>query len=202
MMQTALPKAAAPQKPLPTPLELALRDPSFYKGLLDWTFARIGHVEDAEDVLGLAIVRALRREASGDGWVPDGKTTAGLHMNRFLKGAMSDRKKTVWHRRGSPVEDIDVFASEDTSPGERAARKIQREEITKLGNDLHRQLSATGKDPLAVGILEAWAVGITEQAEVAARVGSTLADVKAGVKRLARYAQASMDSHCQRARFQ
>jgi DNA-directed RNA polymerase specialized sigma24 family protein len=201
MMQTTLQKAATTQRP-PSPLELALRDPKFYKGLLDWTFARIGHMEDAEDVLGLAVVRALRREASGDGWVPDGKTTAGLHMIRFLKGALSDRKKTAWHRRGSPVEDIDVFASEDTSPGERATRKIQGEEIRKRGNELHRELSATGRDPLAVGILEAWAVGVTEHAEIAERVGGTIADVRAGLKRLARYAQASIDSHRQRARFQ
>ena len=123
-------------------------------------------------------------------------------MIRFLKGAMADRKKTAWHRRGAPVEDIDVFASEDTSPGERAARRSEGEEISKLANELHRELSATGKDPLAVGILEAWAAGVTEQAEIAARVGCPLADVKSGLKRLARYAQASLDSHRQRARFQ
>ena len=78
MMQTALSKAAALPPPPLTPLTLALRDAAFYQGLLDWTFARIGHMEDAEDVLGLAILRALRREAAGDGWVPDGKTTPGF----------------------------------------------------------------------------------------------------------------------------
>jgi hypothetical protein len=190
------------RSPLRTPLALMLGDRKFRAGLIDWIHRRIGHMEDSEDVLGLASERALRRERDGVPWNPDGKTTAGLHMIKFIKGALADRQKTMWRRRGSMVEDIDQFASEDTSPGDRAARRLEAGLRRRLANELHQDLVATGKDPVAAEILEAWAAGVIDHSEIATRSRRPLAEIRAGLKRLERYAQATIETFRQQARFQ
>ncbi len=134
---------ALPQR---TPLEVMLCDNTFRQGLIAWARCRVGHHEDAEDLVSLAMERAMRRERRGPAWDPKSHATAGLHMVKFLKGALANFRKQK-EKCAVPTEDMEPFASEDTSPGERVARRLEANERRRLANELHAELVATGEDP-------------------------------------------------------
>ncbi len=198
--QVAMPMQT--EAPLRTPLVLALRDDAFREALLKWTRRRTGHDEDAEDVLGVAMERAIRRERRGAAWDPNGGTTAGLYMIRLITGALKDRHKRNKRRPVQPIEDIEDVASEDTSPGQRVANRLEADERRRLANALHSDLVASGQDPVAVEILESISCGVTTHSAIAARTGRTLNEVIAGMKRLTRLGQATIHAFRQQARFQ
>jgi hypothetical protein len=188
--------------PLRTPLVAVLRDDKFRNGLLKWTLRRVGHQEDAEDVLGAAMEAAVRHERRGIPWDPNGKVTAGLHMIRHVQHAISDRKKYRSRNRADLVEDIERAPSEDTSPGDRVRNRLEANERRRLANELHRELVATGKDPVVVEILESISRGAASHGDIARQTRRPLGEVIAGIKRLTRYAKSSIDTFRQQARFQ
>jgi DNA-directed RNA polymerase specialized sigma24 family protein len=188
--------------PLRTPLALALEDDDLYEGLQKFVRRRVAHPEDAEDVLGVAMERAMRRERYGEPWDPNGPLTAGLHMMKIIKGALANRQQSKQRHPLDAVEDIDVFASEDTSPAEVVAERLVTDECRRHANDLHRSLVATGEDPVVVAILESIADGVVEHSEIAARIGCTYDEVRLGFRRLARHAQTTVNVFRQQSRFQ
>ncbi len=173
----------------------------FATASLRWARNRVGQHADAEDVLSVAIGRAMRRERVGPAWDPNGDTTAGLHMVKFLKGALSNFRKQK-EKRPHLIEDMDPFASEDTSPGERVARRLEANERRRLANELHAELVVTGEDPISVRVLEAISRGGTDSlVDIAARAGLTTAEVDASMKRLSRRGKATLSAVRQQARF-
>jgi len=187
--------------PLRTALEEVLCDNAFRQGLLNWARSRVGDHADAEDVLSVAMERAVRRERRGPAWDPKGDTTAGLHMVKFLKGALSNFRKQK-DKCPVPTENVDP-ASEDTSPGERVARRLEANERRRLANELHAELVATGEDPVSVRVLEAIARGGTDSlVDIAARAGLTVEEVDASMRRMRRRSQATVSAIRQEARFQ
>ncbi len=196
-------KANEKQGPLRTPLALKLCEDKFRDGLLRWVRKRVDHHEDAEDVVSLAMVRALRRERRGPAWDPDSNTTAGLHMVKFLKSALAGHNQRKETCPDVPTEDMAAFASEDTSPGERVARRIEANERRQLANELHRELVASGDDPIGVRVLEAISEGGTDDLVfIASRADLTVAEVEASMKRLSRRGRAALSAVRQQARFQ
>lgn len=165
-------RPAQKEGPLRTPLVLALQDDKFREGLLKWTLQRTGgHHEDAEDVLGVAMERAIRRERHGEPWDPAGKTTAGLHMIQLLKSALANRAQNKDRQRIGPVQDIDVFPSRDVALAETIVERRESSERRRLASEIHRDLVASGKDPVVVDILESAAAGVVEIPEIVARTG-------------------------------
>jgi len=197
-------KSEVAERVLPqrTALEVVLCDNTFRQGLLAWARCRVGHPEDAEDVLSLAMERAMRRERRGPAWDPNGDTTAGLHMVKFLKGALSNLRKQREKDLGAPTEDMEPFASEDTSPGDRVARRLEANERRRLVNEMHAELVATGEDPVSVKVLVAISVGGTDSlVDIAARAGLTVEEVDASMRRMRRRGQATVSAIRQEARF-
>lgn len=190
------------QAPLRTPLVVMLKDDKFRTYLQKWTRRRTGHDEDAEDVLSVAVVRAIRRERSGEGWNPDGKITAAAHMLGFIKGALANRRQARNRQAIDPVEDIEAFAHGGISPADAVADRLETSLRCKLASEVHRELVQTGRDPIAVDILESVAAGVVEYTDVARRIHRTPDEVRAGLKRLARYAQGALDAFRKQARFQ
>jgi hypothetical protein len=190
-------------RPQRSPLELALEDNGFRDGLFQWTLQRTGgHHHDAQDVLSIAFERAIRRERHGEPWDPAGKITAGLHMIRILQGALANRAQNKDRQRVGPVQDIDVYPSRDVPLADTVVERFEASERRRLASELHRKLVASGKDPVAVDILESAFAGVVELPEVVARTGRSRNEVRAGMKRLAGYAQATINTFRQQARFQ
>jgi hypothetical protein len=191
------------ERPLRTPLELALEDDEFRDGLFQWTLQRTGgHHHDAQDVLSVAFERAIRRERHGEPWDPAGKITAGLHMIQVLQGALANRAQNKDRQRVGPVQDIDVYPSRDVPLADTVVERREANDRRRLANEIHRKLVASGKDPVAVAILELGAVGIVEVPEIVARTGRSRDQVRAGMTRLTGYARATIDTFRQQARFQ
>jgi len=199
-LQVAMPVQM--ERPLDTPLARQLVVAAFYNGLLKWTLKRVKHPEDAEDVLGVAIVRAIRRERHGVPWDPAGSMTAGLYMVRLLGDVLKNRKKYLNRNRADATEDMTEFASEDTSPGERAVRRIECDERRRLAERLHAELAESGEDPVVVAVLESILAGVTKNPDIEARTGLSTPEVLAAMARLRRYAQGTVEAFRQQARFQ
>jgi hypothetical protein len=124
-------------------------------------------------------------------------------MVKFLKGALANLNERKDTCPDVPTEDMGPFASEDTSPGDRVARRLEANERRRLANELHGDLLASGEDPIGVRVLEAISQGGTDcLVYIAARAGLTVAEVEACMKRLARRGQAKLSVVRQQARFQ
>jgi RNA polymerase sigma factor (sigma-70 family) len=202
MMQTNPPGKGPTLPPTPTPMVERLSDPAFIEPFVLWTARRVPNVEDAEDIVGNARLRALRREARGEHWDPQGDVTAVVYFMKVLKQQLIDWRRLARRRPEVSLEEPDLVASQEASPEEQVAEQLEGDQRRRLANDLHRDLAESGKDPIALGILESYAAGVTGHAEIAARVGCTVDAVRAGIKRLARHARAAVDSSRQPARFQ
>jgi DNA-directed RNA polymerase specialized sigma24 family protein len=201
-MSSELPASPAMTPAAPTPLMLLLADPAFVEPYLGWTLKRIESPEDAEDLVGAARLRAIEREASGDGWDPGGGVSAGLYFLKIIKCLYANRRQLAANDHEELLEDPDVVASETVSPADEVAERLEANQRRRLANELHRSLVDSGKDPVAVAILEAVADGVTGHIEIAARTGYAIEAVRLGFKRLSVYGQASIDAFRQQARFQ
>jgi hypothetical protein len=188
---------------LNTPLVERLMDEAFIEPFLKWTAKRLDDNRiDAEDVVGAARLRAIQREARGDLWDPDGGVSAGLYFLKVIRGVLGDRLKMAERRPEVGLERPDWVRCNGPSPEEEVTERLEANDRRRLANELHGSLVSSGKDPIAVGILEAVAAGLTGHPEMAVRMGCTVEEVRAGLKRLARYAQASVEAFRQQARFQ
>jgi len=194
--------ATAPAAPTPTPLTRLLADPGFIETFLGWTLKRIESPQDAEDLVGAARLRALEREASGDVWDPDGGVSAGVYFIKIIKCLYANKRQFDAYDHEELLEDPDAVASESVSPADEVAERLEADRRRQLANELHRTLVDSGKDPVAVAILEAVAQGVTGHIEIAASTGYAIEAVRLGFKRLAVYGQASIDAFRQQARFQ
>jgi hypothetical protein len=119
-----------------------------------------------------------------------------------LKGALSSLRKQREKDLGAPTEDMEPFASEDTSPGDRVARRLEANERRRLANEMHAELVATGEDPVSVKVLVAISVGGTDSlVDIAARAGLTVEEVDASMRRMRRRGQATVSAIRQEVRF-
>jgi hypothetical protein len=187
---------------LSTPLVEKLMDAAFIEPFLKWTATRLDDDIEAEDVVSAARLRAIQREARGDQWDPDGGVSAGLYFLKVVKGILGDRLKMAERRPEVPLERPDWVQCSGPSPADEVIERLEANDRRRLANELHGSLVASGKDPIAAGILEAVAAGLSGHPEMAAHIGCTVEQVRAGLKRLARYAQASVEAFRQQARFQ
>jgi DNA-directed RNA polymerase specialized sigma24 family protein len=201
-MNANLPARPATPPTAPTPLLQLLGDADFMEPFLGWALKRIENPQDAEDLVGEARLRALEREDAGDGWDPAGSVSAGLYFLKIIKCLYANKRQHDAYDYEEALEDPDIVASEHVSPAEEVGERLEANERRRLANELHRALVESGKDPVVVAILEAAADGITGHIEIAARSGHPIEAVRLGFRRLATYAQASIDAFRQQARFQ
>ncbi len=192
----------AEQVPWPTPLVRKLADPRFIGPFLNWTGRLFVNFADAEDVIGTARRRAIAREARGDLWHPAGGIPAGRYFLKVIRGVLSERRKSFARRREELFAHFENFPSHDVPPDVEVADRLDANQRRRMANWLYASLVSSGKDPTSAQILEAWSLGITVHDDVAAHAGCSVEEIRLGLKRLGRHAQATARVFREQVRFQ
>jgi DNA-directed RNA polymerase specialized sigma24 family protein len=173
-----------------TPLERALQsDPDLSETLFEWARARTRHKEDAEDVVGTTLRRALQRERTAQRWDPGGEVTALAYLAAIQSGVLSDRRRLARRRPSTPVEDPDAAQSTTLDPEQVLLERGQEEERRRITAELCEKLAAetNGKIPLAM--MDAAEQGIQGHARLAEHIGCTIEQIRAAQRRITYHAR-------------
>ncbi len=179
-----------------TPLVQQLMDQAFCADLQRWTMKRCVPPADAEDVVGSAVVSAVQREAKGPPWDPDRDGSARIFMLNIIRGELANRRRRNRRRPGVAPEEPkpERVVSEDISPEEEVAERLDANERRRVANEIHADLVASGKDPKVAKVLEAVAAGKLGPSGIAAHTGLTVDEVTLAMERLGRLAKARVNA--------
>ena len=172
-------------KPPKTPFEEELeKNPGLLDALLVRALRRTGNGADAEDVRGITLYRALKKEREGRGWPRE--VPLMVHLLVIMDGVLTERRRRWRRRPTAPIEDAPE--QHDQAPGADHAY-ITMEEKCRASADLRQRLAEQSQGATPIAILDGWGEGIEGHSELADRIKCTVPEIRAALKRLQRCAE-------------
>jgi hypothetical protein len=175
-----------PRRKLLSPLETLLqherRDLVDILGRVVMRTCRI-RLQDAEDVVGTALVTAISREREGKGWDPGGELTVEQYMFFRVFDAVRDSRRTARRKPATPCGDASDIASA-APDGSVAEAEDEIEELRKLAADLRRHFEEETGGRIPLGIMDQHLRGVDGHENIAKELKCTVPEVRAGWGRL------------------
>jgi len=167
-----------PQSPLEALLQHERRDLIDILGRVVMRTCRM-RLQDAEDVIGTALMAAISREREGKGWDPGGDLTVEQYMFFRVFDAVKDSRRTARRKPATPIGD-----ASDAPDAPAPEPDDQLEELRKLATNLRRHFEEETGGRIPLGIMDQHLRGIDEHARIAKELKCTVPEVRAGWGRL------------------
>lgn len=185
---TAIGPRSRQLSPLETLLQNERRDLIDIMGRVVMRTCRVP-LRDAGDIVSTALMAAVSREREGKGWDPAGDLTIEQYMFHRLFDAVKDSRRRARRKPSTPAGDASDIAS--AAPGGlgglvASAAEIddQIAELRLLANDLRRHFEEETGGRIPLGIMDQHLRGIDEHEKIAKALKCTVAEVRAGWRRL------------------
>lgn len=173
-----------PRRTMLSPLETLLQNerrdliPTLARTVMRTRGVRL---QDAEEVVGTALVTAITWERQGKGWNPDGNVSLDQYMFNRVFDALRDSRRRARRKPATPTGDASEHASDVASAPE-ADEDIT--ELRKLAEKLRRHFEEETGGRIPIGIMDHHLRGVEEQKTIAMELKCTVSEVKAGWGRL------------------
>lgn len=179
--------------PLETLLQNERRDLVDILGRVVMRTCRIP-LQDAGDIVSIALTAAITREREGKGWDPAGQLTIEQYLFYRLFDAVKDSRRYARRRPATPSGDVsDIASAAPGGLGGLVASGTETEdelaELRKLADDLRRHFEEETGGRIAIGIMDHHLRGVDGQDTIAKDLKCTVPEVRAGWRRLKYHAR-------------
>jgi hypothetical protein len=182
-------------KPKPTPLVQALvANRTIEMRLARTAIRRVGNGPDGEDAARCVIEIVLRRERERYCWNPRGPWSFEKYMFRTLRGVLANGRRATENDPEIATEEMDPLVL-GLHPDQARDDLAERHALEEIADETERLLAEDSQGAVPLAMLRA----STEQdyedhADLAERIGCTLADIRRGQRRITSYATKLVDA--------